>query len=126
MLSKPFTVFTIITTYRYRIAADQGYAKAQNNLGSLYYNGKGVPQDFGIAVDWFMKSSHQGNPNAMNNLGICYEEGRGVPQDAGMSIMMYKQASEKGNANATNNLGYMYLLQVKIWNKWFPIINKLN
>ena len=29
----------------YTLAAEQGFADAQNNLGALYDNGKGVPQD---------------------------------------------------------------------------------
>ena len=30
---------------RHRLAAEQGYASAQNNLGYLYANGEGVPQN---------------------------------------------------------------------------------
>ncbi len=30
----------------YRLAADQGYAWAQNNLGNMYELGQGVPQDY--------------------------------------------------------------------------------
>ena len=29
----------------YRVAADQGYAGAQYNLGVMYESGKGIPQD---------------------------------------------------------------------------------
>ena len=32
--------------------AEQGDAYAQNNLGSMYYHGHGVPQDFQTAVNW--------------------------------------------------------------------------
>ena len=34
----------------YRKAAEQGDAGAQNNLGFMYDQGKGVKQDFGEAV----------------------------------------------------------------------------
>ena len=37
----------------YRLAADQGHAKAQNNLGSIYVKGQGVPQDYVLAHMWF-------------------------------------------------------------------------
>ena len=30
----------------YQKAANQGYAKAQNNLGTMYANGQGVAQDY--------------------------------------------------------------------------------
>ena len=37
----------------YRMAADQGYAAAQNNIGWLFQNGWGVAQDFGEAMSWY-------------------------------------------------------------------------
>jgi len=40
--------------YWYRLAARQGYAKAQSNLGVLYYRGQGVPQDYEVAYKWLI------------------------------------------------------------------------
>ena len=37
----------------YRLAADQGHASAQNNLGVMYGTGAGVPQDYVQAHMWF-------------------------------------------------------------------------
>jgi TPR repeat protein len=37
----------------YRKAANQGYARAQSNLGTMYSNGHGVPQDYLLAYMWF-------------------------------------------------------------------------
>ena len=36
----------------YQFSADQGYAKAQYNLGLMHANGRGVPPDFVIAHQW--------------------------------------------------------------------------
>ena len=36
----------------YRRAAEQGHAKAQLNLGGMYYEGKGVPKDYVYAHMW--------------------------------------------------------------------------
>ncbi len=36
----------------YHKAAEQGYAKAQNNLGFMYKNGLGVPRDYVQAYIW--------------------------------------------------------------------------
>jgi hypothetical protein len=41
----------------YQKAADQGYAPAQINLGSLYEQGKGVPKDPQQALSWYRKAS---------------------------------------------------------------------
>ena len=37
----------------YRLAAEQGDADAQLNLGIMYFNGEGVPQDYVQAHKWF-------------------------------------------------------------------------
>ncbi len=36
----------------YRLAADQGYAAAQYNLGTMYVRGRGVPEDVVTAHMW--------------------------------------------------------------------------
>jgi TPR repeat protein len=36
----------------YNLAADQGYADAQNNLGVMYFEGHGVSQDYVTAHMW--------------------------------------------------------------------------
>jgi len=48
----------------YRKAADQGDAAAQFNLGTLYYNGRGVPQDLVEAHKWYTLAA-SGFPAAM-------------------------------------------------------------
>ena len=40
-----------------RKAAEQGYTPAQNVLGELYAEGKGVPQDYVLAHMWFNLSA---------------------------------------------------------------------
>jgi TPR repeat protein len=37
----------------FRLAADQGYAQAQANLGAMCENGQGVPPDYATAYMWF-------------------------------------------------------------------------
>ena len=55
-------------------AAGQGYAKAQFNLGLMYYNGQGVRQDYTQAVQWYRKAAEQGLADAQYNLGVAYEK----------------------------------------------------
>ena len=64
-----------------RLAADQGDAGAQFNLGLMYDLGRGVPQDYAQAVKWYRLAADQGYAWAQNNLGNMYELGQGVPQD---------------------------------------------
>ena len=65
----------------YRLAANQGNADAQGNLGAMLLNGQGVPQDHAEAIRWFRAAADQGNAFAQFNLGAMYLNGQGVPQD---------------------------------------------
>jgi TPR repeat protein len=65
----------------YRLAADQGNAMAQYNLGATYANGQGVTQDYKEAVKWYRLSADQGTALAQSNLGVMYDKGQGVIQD---------------------------------------------
>jgi TPR repeat protein len=60
-------------------AAEQGDAKAQDNLGIMYHEGQGVPQDDSQALDWYRKAAEQGYAKAQLNLGFMYYNGQGVP-----------------------------------------------
>jgi hypothetical protein len=48
--------------------AEQGNAYAQTDLGVLYENGLGVPQNNAEAIKWYRKAAAQGNVNAQSNL----------------------------------------------------------
>jgi TPR repeat protein len=48
----------------YRKAADQGHAKAQSNLGVMYYNGDGVPENHVRAYVWLSMAKTQGYESA--------------------------------------------------------------
>jgi TPR repeat protein len=45
----------------WRPLADQGNALAQRNLGFMYANGQGVPQDYAEAVKWYRLAADQGD-----------------------------------------------------------------
>ena len=62
----------------YRVAAGQGHAGAQFNLGLIYANGRGVAQDFREAMKWYRLAAEQGFAQAQFKLGYLYLNGRGV------------------------------------------------
>lgn len=61
--------------------AQQGNSAAQFNLGLLYFDGNGVPQNFSEAARWFQEAADQGYAKAQYNLGGMYGAGRGVKRD---------------------------------------------
>jgi hypothetical protein len=52
----------------YRRAADLGHLGAMNNLGLMYYQGKGVPQDYPQAMAWYRMAADLGDAGALGNL----------------------------------------------------------
>ena len=64
-----------------RLAADQGDAAAQYNLGIAYAEGLGVPRDETEAARWFRLAADQGLADAQASLGVMYWIGHGVPQE---------------------------------------------
>ena len=65
----------------FRMAAEQGDAPAQFNLGVMHENGRGVPKNDAEAVAWFRRAAEQGYAPTQFNLGVMHANGRGVPQD---------------------------------------------
>ena len=57
----------------YRMAADQGDAKAQYNLGVMYYEGKGVPQNTSEALRWLHKAQVQGDERAKQGIELIMQ-----------------------------------------------------
>jgi TPR repeat protein len=82
-----------IALREWRPLAEQGNAKAQYNLGVMYRNGHGVPQDDAEAVGWYRKAAEQGYATAQHKLGVMYGKGLGVPQDEAQAYMWFKLAS---------------------------------
>ena len=79
--------------------AQKGSAQAQFNLGWMYLNGQGVPQDDVQAVKWTRLAADQGNASAQFNLGVMYDDGQGVPQDDVQAHKWYNLAAAQGDAN---------------------------
>jgi TPR repeat protein len=87
--------------------AQQGEARAQNDLGLMYAAGCGVEKDEREAAAWYRKAAEQGYAIAQYNLGIAYERGRGVQKDEREAVGWYRKAAEQGYAPAESNLGVM-------------------
>jgi TPR repeat protein len=89
-------------------SAEQEYAPAQNDLGTLYRYGRGVAQDYGKAAELYMKAAEQGDANGEFNMAVMYDNGYGVPADSGKAFEFFQRAALKGVAEAQYNLATMY------------------
>ncbi len=91
----------------YRLAAEQGYAPAQFDLGGFYYNGLGVPQNYAEALKWYRLAAEQGHAGAQFDLASIYANGLGVPQDDTEALRWFRLADEQGIAGAQINIAFI-------------------
>ncbi len=75
-------------------------AGSQNNLGFMYNNGEGVPQNYAEAAKWYRRAAEQGQAEAQASLGAAYAMGSGVLQDYLLAHMWFNLAAGQGHAGA--------------------------
>ena len=84
----------------YRKAAEHGLAKAQKNLGDMYFFGRGVDKDYQKAIDWYTKAADQQFADAQFLLGYMNEKGLGTQQSDQNAVALYQKAAHNGNVEA--------------------------
>jgi len=89
--------------------ANDGYAKAQANLGWMYQTGKGVQKDLKKAVEWYLKAAKQDHAIAKNNLGVMHENGWGTKKNLKRAAYWYREAASTGYSYGQYNYGKMLL-----------------
>ncbi len=92
--------------------AQAGNATAQLRLGSLYFKGIGVGQDYEKALYWARKSAEQGNVDAMYLTGsallyapLAGKDGEAAAREA---AAWFARASRYGHVEAQYALGLLY------------------
>jgi hypothetical protein len=88
----------------FRRAADQGDARAQAMLGSMYRSGWGVKRDYAQALLWNQKAADAGISDAQLNLGVMYANGEGVTRDIGRATEWVTKAAAQGDKDAQQTL----------------------
>lgn len=96
--------------------AQSGNAKAQFDLGVMYFRGIGVPQDYIKALEFFEKASVQGHERAKDYIPRTYfalgsdyfSEEAGERQDDQEAFKWFSKAAELGHAQAQYIIGLMY------------------
>ena len=84
--------------------ADQGMAAAQFNLGTMYDNRRGVPENGAEAVKWYGKAAGQGYADAQYNLGLMYATGSGVLKSKIRAYVWWSMSKIQGTLRAESAL----------------------
>ena len=84
--------------------------EVQNDIGTLYMDGKGVPQNTTEALRWIARSAANGSSSGQNNLGGLYRDGKGVQRDFGKAFAFFAASAAQGNGGGQFNLGLVYAM----------------
>jgi TPR repeat protein len=92
----------------YRKAEELGSARAQIELGWMYYDGNGVPKDNTKALELIEKAALRENAKGQNALGLLYLKGEIVSKDEMKAFEWMSKAADQGYAMAQCNLSTLY------------------
>ena len=81
---------------------------ALSNLGAMYQDGTGVPQDATEAARLYRIAADQGGATGQLNLGMMHAAGAGIAQDFSKAARWYRLAADQGEATGQFNLGVLY------------------
>ncbi|MDY0331800.1 MAG: trypsin-like peptidase domain-containing protein [Thiomonas sp.] len=90
------------------LAAKQNEVIAQFVLGTSYFEGEGVSQNYAEAAKWWKEAARNGYRDAQYNLGTMYKKGQGVKKDWGQAVYWFRLAADQGLAEAQFVLGKAY------------------
>ncbi len=93
----------------FQAAANQGLASAENNLGLLYAEGRGVNKDPARAFELINRAASKGLPGAKHNLGLLYKTGNGVAADPARAKQLFEEAAQLGYQRSQYSLAQMHM-----------------
>ena len=90
-----------------RKRAELGDPYEQVALATRYATGDGVPQDYSLAVRWYLKAAEQGHVGAQDTLGAYFWLGRGAPKDVSRAYFWSVLARAEGKEASKDRVAFM-------------------
>lgn len=103
----PQPLFDLIVSL-FEAEIEDGNAEAMNDLGALYYCGRGCEQDFTKAMYYYNMAAENGSRIAQENLGYCYYYGRNVPINYEKAFHYFALGAFDGHLISLYKIGDMY------------------
>jgi TPR repeat protein len=93
----------------YEQAAAMGHVDAQYQLGNMFLNALGGPQDLTQAARWYLQAANEEHAKSQAQIGFMYSKGQGLGQDYTQAVSWYRRAAQQGESHAQYNLAYCYM-----------------
>lgn len=90
------------------VAAEDGDAQAQFELGLAYDAGDGVSADIQTALSWYRRAAQQSHAEAMYYIALTFDYADRVDEDNEAAADWYRRAGELDHAASQAALGLMY------------------
>ncbi|OUS30225.1 hypothetical protein A9Q99_07060 [Gammaproteobacteria bacterium 45_16_T64] len=100
----------------YLSAASKGNMLAVNNLGNLYFFGKGVSKDIAKSATLYKQAATTGLAVAQTNYAGLLFKGQGVDANPNKAVAWYLKAARQGDTQAGNFLNTLYLKEASSGN----------
>lgn len=90
-----------------RKRAELGDPYEQVAFATRYATGEDVPQDYSMAMRWFLRAAEQGHVGAQDTLGAYYYLGRGAPKDVMKAYFWSLLARASGKPASKDRVAFM-------------------
>jgi TPR repeat protein len=84
----------------FQLAAEQGHAGAQFEVGNNYSWGLGVEENDVEAIRWYRMAAEQGHAEAQYRLVYFYGNGEGVEKNVAEAMRWCRMAAKQGHVQA--------------------------
>ena len=93
-----------------RMASDAGLHDATEEIGRIYYDGVGMPQNREAALPYIKTAAEAGKTDAQRVLGTMLHNGEHAPKSHELALEWLTKAARQGDPNAMAKVGVMHLL----------------
>ena len=91
-----------------RLAADQGDADAQRDMGKNFEFGWNGTEDLHRALEWYQLAAERGDGEAQWRIGMAYVNGEERDADAAQAVEWFRKAADSGSTQGMTSLAVMY------------------
>ena len=68
----------------------------------MYEEGKGISQDYTIAMKWYQDSADRDDADAQNHITVLYAQGKEMPADKDQAKQCYQRVCYNSNQRSCN------------------------